>query len=291
MSAVRDFPLHTNPHAFAAGLILMPDDENDGISCPESGLREGTLKFYCRNDREKNFTPVRGTPCSDFICGDGLTKRILRDLAYLGAQRSKFTPDGAGEEIGILEVAVQGGIFTDNSKNYGAVDPVDDEDDPITKPWRTESSSRDTVSVVAYQKIGSFYIPTYNVSLDYYAPDLRFEYVARDRAPGARFVKEEYAFDESGLVVLDAEGTKVKIFVKSSGGTTARTSAAGGSILIDPGTPADIPQTIWQPWVKVIGTAAQFDQNEAGQYWHVIETVSLKLQAVTPASGFIGLAP
>lgn len=186
MSAVRDFPRHTNLAALSAGLVLQTQTE---IDTNEYGLAQATLKFLCLNQNRKRCTPVRGTGCDQFRAGDDVTKRALKDMAELGAQTSRFIRHGKSPGKGILEVLCQGAIF-DSAYENGE----------ITKPDIVFDYTPRTLQVVIYGAAGGLagliadsgaYYPIAEATLEYFAIDISYEYVTQSEPFGPRFFEAD----------------------------------------------------------------------------------------------------
>jgi hypothetical protein len=62
---------------------------------------------------------------------------------------------------------------------------------------------------------------------------------------------------------------------------------ASGNVTITDGPPVAIADTEWLNAIKYAGTAAQFEQVPAGQFWHVTEQTTIKIQAIVPV-GTVG---
>lgn len=295
MPAVSDFPFQTNPSSLLAGLVLQ---EKSRIECNEFGLEQGTLKFFCLNDRFKNFRPARGMKVSEFTAGDDDTKRILLALDYVGAQTRGFTPDGEAPDIGLLEVMVQGAIFdADSSKVSGVITPAGG-DDPITLPLFESDGTQDTINFKIYETFGAGSgpgptrtfesLPTYDVTVDYHTIDLSFEYMAKVRASRPRFLKASYdlAADGKSLIInSDASPLLLELLIdRAVGQQLFPTLGDAGNVdasLANPETA--IADATWRPGVEYRGTGAVFKQTPAGQYFHVLETTSIKIFAKPPA--------
>lgn len=120
----------------------------------------------------------------------------------------------------------------------------------------------------------------YRVTIEYHAIDLHFEYVANRKLQQPQFVADNYSMDADGFVIIDTtSGDKMLLKIDSVYTETAITDSVTGNVTYKPAS-IQINRATWQAAVHFLGTASRFEQTPAGQYWHVLETTSIKIVPV-----------
>jgi hypothetical protein len=117
-------------------------------------------------------------------------------------------------------------------------------------------------------------VPLYNIHLLYHSIDLHFEYMATTRQQDLRYIKDEYSIDSTGLVDIGG-GLFQVLQVERAEAQKPQSSS--------PTVWAAAPDDIWKAAVHYPGTSARLEQTPAGQYWHVLETASVKIEALLPS--------
>jgi hypothetical protein len=120
--------------------------------------------------------------------------------------------------------------------------------------------------------------PLYNVHLQYHSIDLHFEYMSLTHQQALRYIQDDYTVDALDTVFL-APGLFQNLSIEKAE-AQALTST-------NPTVWAAIDRSIWQGNVFYPGTSARFEQTPAGVYWHVLETASIKIQAILPDIGSV----
>jgi hypothetical protein len=117
------------------------------------------------------------------------------------------------------------------------------------------------------------YVPTFEVQISYYAIDLHFQYVAKNRQQRPRYLQAEYELGDGNLVTV-AEGIELELFVEKVQG---RSLLAGST-----GTWGRIDDDVWRNGVNLIGSASRFEQPQKGQVFDVLETTTIKIDPILP---------
>lgn len=129
------------------------------------------------------------------------------------------------------------------------------------------------------------YIPEYLVTIDYRAIELHWEYVTEFRRTAPRFLRDQYVFnqwfeiianpftEETFDLLLDSVTAEDPNVAQLTGGIVS------GHVKITPYK--------WLQWIKFIGVGAQFEQIEAGQFHHAIETGTIKIIGAPPIGNII----
>lgn len=255
MPVVTDFPKDTNPQAFEAGLILQSKTE---IETNTAGLEQATLSFICLNRYRRRFTPGRGTPVGEFPAGDRRTRDILRALDELGAQSCGFTRNGHSPGKGLLKVLCQGAIFAD--------------DEEITSPYQSFDYTPQTLSPVRLYDGDNTLLS--NAILDYDSIDLTWEYVARNKPTGPRFLIDPYE--------VDAENAAPPI-THVEGSTASEDNPVPLMFRILAADETGVaPNIDYRPWLRIRMKAGRLSVRQAGQFWSVTETNQVIYEAVVP---------
>lgn len=119
--------------------------------------------------------------------------------------------------------------------------------------------------------------PNSQITIEYYTIDLHFEYVGKNRQQAPRFLQSEYQLDSSGFIVTDSStGDAMQLNVDSA---VSQTITAGAVSPVF----TDVPASTWKPLVKYVGTSSRFEQTQAGQYWHILETNSIRISPLSPS--------
>jgi len=121
-------------------------------------------------------------------------------------------------------------------------------------------------------------VPQYNIHLLYHAIDLHFEYMANARQQDLNFIQDQYTVDADGFVAIGG-GLMQKLSVEK-----AEAQKPSG---VNPTVWANCPDSIWKALVYYPGTSARLEQTPAGQYWHVLETATIKIAPIVPDVGSI----
>jgi len=120
-------------------------------------------------------------------------------------------------------------------------------------------------------------VPQTRITIDYHAIELHFEYMANQKLQNTNFTHYSYSMDANGYITTDpSTGEKMLLRVDSALAENITIDATSGATNFTP-TATPIPRSTWQQFVQFLGTAARFDQVPAGQYWHIIETTSIKI--------------
>jgi hypothetical protein len=129
------------------------------------------------------------------------------------------------------------------------------------------------------------------VTLDYHAIELHFEYMSRYFQSSPRFIQVEYQRDAAGYIILDplvTPQTKMKLEIDSlTAIEQSQITDGSGNVTITDGPPVSVTEAEILSSLKYVGTSAQFEQVPAGQYWHVTEQTTIKVQAIVPV-GTVG---
>jgi hypothetical protein len=135
------------------------------------------------------------------------------------------------------------------------------------------------------------YVPLYRVTIDYRAIELNFDYIAGVKQPDPRFVRDEYQLDANRRIIINPATGEVfglKLDEVTAIKLNVTVDATSGNITVTDGPQVALAEGIWRPWVKYIGTAAQFQQVPAGQYWHVTETATVKMVPIQATGSIVG---
>lgn len=123
----------------------------------------------------------------------------------------------------------------------------------------------------------------YQVTIDYDAIDLHFEYMAKTEVQQPRFIQNEYVLDSDGLLIVDpATGKKRLLSIDNVYAQPAIIDPTTGSVSFS-GAGKFIDESIWRPGVKYVGTSSRFEQTPAGQFFHVLETTTIKIAPILPS--------
>jgi hypothetical protein len=121
------------------------------------------------------------------------------------------------------------------------------------------------------------------ITIEYSAIDLHFEYMSKTRVAQPRFIQDEYTIDGDGLITIDPlTGDKLLLPIDSSIAQSAILDPDTGITTID-AIIYSIDESVWRPLVRYKGTASRFDQTPAGAVWHVLETTTIKIDPILPA--------
>jgi hypothetical protein len=122
--------------------------------------------------------------------------------------------------------------------------------------------------------------PTLQITIEYEAIDLHFEYASKTKLQRSRFVQNEYSLDAEGLLIIDpVSGDKMLLAIDSAIGQAAIVDATSGAVTFSAvGQPLN--RSAWQSLVRYIGTASRLEQTPAGQFWHILETATIKIEPI-----------
>ena len=136
------------------------------------------------------------------------------------------------------------------------------------------------------------FTPLFQANIDYHAIDLHFEYIASVRAPEPRFIKAEYSLGSDGLLLIGpTSNDRMGLDIESAFGLAASQDPTTGAISVVSAPEVALDPSDWQSGVDYVGTAARFEQTPAGPYWHVLETTTIKIQAILPAAKQVAVVP
>jgi hypothetical protein len=278
MPATKIFPKDTNGSPFELGLVLLP--KQPVITGSGFGLEQGYISFATYNHNYPRLRPAKGTAVNALKAGDDPTKAALRQLDFLAVESCEFTRSGYGPGKALLKLLVQGAMF---------VNPTSA--DPITIPVSDWDRTKDTIQLSIPIDLDGVQVQA-SVTLEYYAPDISFEYMAKFRATAPRFVKRDYALNvnQSGQLavqITDADFAVIEISRVTATATVQRLQAVVGTTVPSPVSvviPVDVSSADWLPSVRLDISASEFKQMSAGAIYHVHETASLKLAQAIPSS-------
>lgn len=261
-----------------AGLIIQARPELD---TNEAGLIQTKLIFNLRNGKFADLNPPRGTACPDFIAGDDITTAVLAEFPYLAAQTSKMVRDAIAPGIGQLEVDCQGAILTQAGNT-------------ITPPFVTVGNVKDTAQFPVFNDstIGSL---LGQVTIDYRAIELTFEYVAGEFAQLPRFISPTYQMDGDGNILiytpvgnvglhLNIDSIRFKTQSVDSNGSVIDGPDIASTVSINDFIPGADGGASFRDKIQFVGDASQFIQSTAGLHWLVKETVTIKILPIVSAS-------
>lgn len=126
--------------------------------------------------------------------------------------------------------------------------------------------------------------PLYNVHIVYHSIDLSFEYVSRTRLQQARYILPEYTLNGDGTITIaDALFSFPAIYqvlkIDKVEAQALKSATPTAWAYLDP--------SIWQSHVHFPGTGAQFVQTPVGFDMHILETNSIKIEAILPPVGSV----
>jgi hypothetical protein len=130
-----------------------------------------------------------------------------------------------------------------------------------------------TTGVTFTSASASAVTPLYNVHLQYHSIDLHYEYMAKQRQQTLRYVQDDYTVGDGDLCEITPGSFQKLEIEKAEGQALASTN---------PTVWAAVDRDIWGASVFYPGTGARLEQTPAGAYWHVMETVSIKIHAILP---------
>jgi uncharacterized cupin superfamily protein len=242
-------------------VLQAPSPYADGSMPPVDGVRLNTGDHFLIND---------GTAASGIWKVHDPGSRLFSWSATRAAEMDESTEVNNTVKVNASEGLVNSGLWQCTNAGSFSIDV-----DPIT--FDKEDSGSPTPLA-----------PSYKVTIEYYAIELSFEYVAEDFAADPRFLLDEYTRNANGKIIIDPISGK-SMALKISSVRAISQSLDDNNQILD-GPEAQIDEATWRAAVKYVGDASQFEQTPAGAYWHVKETATIKIEPII-AAGAVGGDP
>lgn len=120
---------------------------------------------------------------------------------------------------------------------------------------------------------------TDRVTIDYHTIDLHFEYMASRRLEKPLFIQTDYSMDDAGFIATDSSTTPDERQLLQIDSATSESVTTDPTTGLTTYSPLSVPiaRSVWQKYVKFYGTGARFEQTPAGQFYHILETASIKI--------------